>query len=52
MKHRTDNHAEQQAIRDTAMRESWPYDDERANYDVAEIARTAQRQGFQRKAAA
>ena len=45
-------HAEQRAIRDTAQRESWPYNDERANYDVAEVARTAQRQGSQRKAAA
>jgi hypothetical protein len=36
---------EQRAIRDTALREAWPYTDPRANYPLAEQARTARAEG-------
>jgi hypothetical protein len=36
---------EQRAIRDTALREAWPYTDPRANYPLAEQARNAQAAG-------
>jgi hypothetical protein len=41
MRHRSRCTAEEQAIRDTAARESWPYNDTRANYEFATRARTA-----------
>lgn len=45
MKQRSSGTAEERAIRDTAVRESWSYTDPRANYDLAEQARTAQAEG-------
>ncbi|MBG0564831.1 hypothetical protein [Actinoplanes aureus] len=45
MRQRKRGSAEQRAIRDTALREAWPYTDARANYDFADWARTAQARG-------
>jgi hypothetical protein len=49
MKQRNPGSAEERAIRDTAVRESWSYTDPRANYDLAEQARTAQAEGRERR---
>ncbi|MEU7905540.1 hypothetical protein [Actinoplanes sp. NPDC049118] len=38
----------ERAIRDTAVRESWAYNDPRATYDLAARARTAQAEGRER----
>lgn len=38
-------------IRDTAMRESWPYTDPRANYPTAEQHRQNRADGAERRAA-
>lgn len=43
--------AEEQAIRDIAARQAWPYNDTRANYEFADRARTAQAEGREREAA-
>jgi hypothetical protein len=39
---------EERQIRDTSMRESWPLNDPRANYPLAEKAREARREGRER----
>jgi len=40
---------EQRRIRDTAQREAWPYNDVRANYEVAETYRRTQAEGRERQ---
>lgn len=49
--HRSQLSEEDQRIRDTAQRESWPLNDPRANYDLAELARRAQAEGRERASA-
>jgi hypothetical protein len=39
---------EERRVRDTALRESWPYDDDRANYPAAVARRRAQAEGRER----
>ncbi|GID90697.1 hypothetical protein ACFQFC_36125 [Amorphoplanes digitatis] len=48
MRQRSPNVDEERAIRDTALREAWPYTDSRANYEIAARARTAQAEGRER----
>lgn len=50
MRQRSPNADEDRAIRDTAVREAWPYTDARANYEIAARARTAQAEGRNRQA--
>lgn len=46
--HRSQLSEEDQRIRDTAQRESWPLNDPRANYPIAEQARQARAEGRER----
>lgn len=48
MPQRNTGTAADRAIRDTAIRESWSYNDPRANYPLAEQARAAQAEGRER----
>jgi hypothetical protein len=48
MRNRSTGTAEERAIRDTAIRESWDLNDPRADYELAERARAARAEGRER----
>lgn len=48
MKQRNESSDDERTVRDNATRESWPLNDDRANYELARVAREAQAEGRER----